>query len=98
MSTGFHIICLSFGLATFLAEAALADFPAGKSTTVEAAGIIESVEASPETATIPATGLEGPGNGATRAQRLAEIESTDPTAWLMRFGSVEKRPLLHSEP
>ena len=98
MSTGFHIICLSFGLATFLAEAAVADSPAGKSATVEAAGIPESVEASPDTAPTLATGLEGPGNGATRAQRLAEIESTDPTAWLMRFGIVEKRPLLHAEP
>ena len=96
MNTRFHMICLSIGLATGLAGVAVADSPAGKSATVETAGMTESVEAPANTAT--ATAPKGRGHGATRAQRMAEIESTDPTAWLMGFGSVEKRPLLHAEP
>ena len=96
MSTRFHIICLSVGLAAGLAGVAIADSPAGKAATVQTAGKSESVEASADTAS--AAEPQGPGHGTTRAQRMAEIESTDPTAWLMRFGSVEKRSLLHAEP
>ena len=96
MSPRFHSLCLSVGLATGVAGVAIADPPAGNPITVEAAGITESLEAS--AATTGATAPESPGHAGTRAQRLAEIEATDPMAWLMRFGSVEKRPLLHAEP
>ena len=51
MSTRFHMICLSIGLATGLAGVAVADSPAGKSATVETAGMTESVEAPANTAT-----------------------------------------------
>ncbi len=96
MSKRFHIICLSVGLATASAGMGTADSPAGNVPSTQSAEITESVEASAPSVTV--TEPESPEHGETRAQRLAEIESTDPTAWLMRFGSVAKRPLLHAEP
>ena len=90
----------SLGVGAFLifaaASVATANPPEGNGADVETVGLTESVDASarPTGAQEPVQ----PERGTTRAQLLAEIESTDPTAWLMRFGSVEKRPLLETSP
>ncbi len=92
----FRTICLSVSLAAFGAGMGAAEPPEGKIQTVEAAGLPDRVEAS--MLSVNATGPKTPGQGATRAELLAEVESIDPTLWLLRFGQVEKRTLITPEP
>ena len=95
MTRLFLRVSLSLWIATALAWSAAADSPPGDPIAVEAAGLQESFQ---PTVQPPLRGPESPADTLTRAHLLTQIESTDPTAWLLRFGRVETRPLTHAEP
>lgn len=88
-------VSLSLWIATALASSGAAESPPGDSAAVETAGLQEPFQATVEP---PLRGAESPVDTLTRAHRLTQIESTDPIAWLLRFGRVETQPLTHANP
>lgn len=96
MTKCFQTVALSLLLATVPAGMGLTESPEGSSPTVESAAVSESI-VTPEPLS-PPTGPQGLAYGGTRAEYLAQIEAIDPTAWLLRFGQVEKRPRITPAP
>lgn len=96
MRKRFRIVALILVLAGFPVGMSAAESPEGDFVAVESAGASESAEA--PVLLSPASSPESPAHAATRAELLAQVEATDPTAWLLRFGAVEKRPRVTREP
>ena len=95
MTRLFLRVSLSLWIATALAWGGAAESPPGDPTAVETAGLQEPFQ---PTVQPPLRAPESPVDTLTRAHLLIQIESTDPTAWLLRFGRVETRPLTHADP
>ncbi|MCH2187439.1 hypothetical protein MK280_16415 [Myxococcota bacterium] len=89
-------VFLGLWIATSFVWPGAADSPPGNFAAVETAGLQEPNQAL--SAQPAPSGLESPADTLTRVHLLNQIEATDPTAWLLRFGRVEMRTLPHPKP
>ena len=91
MQNLFRTVFLGVWIAITVPGIGGADSPLGGPLPVETAGLSEPDETTSLKSTPPDS--ETPVKTITRARLLTRIEATDPTAWLLRFGRVETRPL-----